>query len=581
MPQDRPIIEAKESNVRDLLKNKFYKIPIYQRPFSWGENNFRELVDDIMDAIEGEQPNYFLGSLILKEESDGLTYEIVDGQQRLTSLVVLFAVLRDNFDRGLHKWVMEEGDEYAGIPSRERIKVWDDLREFFSEYIYTPGGTKRFLEDFEAGRIPLSDKDSPVYHLYEAIKTFEEFARDIDPNTARRFLNYLFTSVYFVRIVTTDRSSAFRLFNVINTRGLPLSAADVLKSMNLEPIPEDRRERYFRMWRDLEEDIGREKLEILLNWIRTIYAEEKAKRNLVDEFESLFKSGYIRRGEEFFKVVIKYGEIYRDKVLDPELSGVNAYQMIKYTTLMDLMNRFLPFSEWVAPLMFFHKKFRDDESLYTFAFKLEKKLFVEWCADFTATERVTSAVNLIRLIKTANSPDDVFNTMFSDTGDFRRGRKGRVIGFENPEEVKAILLSKLNDPQFYSLKGGKLARYLLLRVDMELQEENFPGYANIGTITVEHILPRTLSEEWLEFFSEDDAKAIVNKLGNLALLNRRKNSRASNYGFKKKLERYFDVTRTPFAITAMLRDYPVWNKHSFERRHSELLKRALDLYLPV
>lgn len=579
MPHERPIIEAKEVNVRDLLMNRFFEIPLYQRPFSWNEDNFQELVEDIKDAIDSGEENYFLGTILLRTKEDGITYEIVDGQQRLTSLIILLGVFRDYLNnQRLQRWLIEEGDEYARIPTRERIIVWNDLKEIFSEYVYKNGGTIKFIEDFEAGRIKYPDKDSPVYHLYEAIRCFRDFVEGLDD--IQSFLEYLFTKVYFVRIITDDRSSAFRLFNVLNTRGLPLSAADVLKSMNLEHVPDEKREDYFKKWRDLEEDIGRERLESLISYVRSIYAEEKAKRELVEEFEALFKKGQIQRGTEFFDVIFKYGSIYKEKILDPQLNSLNAEERVRYQTLMDLMNRFLSFSDWIPPLMLFYKRFRDEHALYQFAFQLERKFFVEWCADFTATERLTSSINLIKLIKKANTPEDVLNKMFEYSEEIKRGRERRKIDFNDRETIKNILLSKLDDPQFYSLKGGKMARYVLLRLDMEMQEEHFAGYANIGTITVEHILPRSPRGEWLNIFSKEDVEKIVNKLGNLALLNKRRNSRASNYDFKKKKEKYFEVKRNPFAITAMLMEYDTWNKNAFEKRHKELLNLAFKIYIP-
>ncbi len=585
MSQEKSRIEAKERNIRDILLNRFFEIPIYQRPFSWNDENFQALVDDIRDAMESGEENYFLGTIILKRGADGITHEIIDGQQRLTSLLILLAVFRDYIDdpkikEDIKIYLIERGSEIGGIPTRERIRVWKDLETIFEKYIYEDEGTVRFIEDFNSKRITCPDKESPIYHLYEAIKTFRDFAEKLNEKDLRKFLNYLLTKVYLVRIITDSRSSAFRLFNVLNTRGLPLSAADVLKSMNLEFVPEDRREEYFRKWRDIEEDIGRDRLESIISYIRTIYAEEKAKRELVDEFEMLFKNNKIQKGAEFFDTVLEYGRIYKNKILDPQLNSLNPQEKVSYQTLMDLMNRFLPFSEWVPPLMLFYKKFKDEHALYEFAFRLERKFFIEWCADFTATERLTSSINLIKLIKELKKPEDVIVSMFEYSEEIRRGRKRRKIDFTDRYALRNILLSKLNDPQFYSLKGGKMAKYVLLRLDMEMQEEHFPGYANISTITVEHILPRSPQGEWLRIFSEEDINEIVNKLGNLALLNKRRNSRASNYDFKKKKEKYFEVKRNPFAITAMLEEYDKWDKDSFEKRHKKLLDLALKIYIP-
>ncbi len=577
------ILEAKEVNIRDLLRDKFFEIPIYQRPLSWAEDNFQKLVEDIKDAIDSGEENYFLGAIILSKDNttDNITYKIVDGQQRLTSLIILLAVFRDYLNESkLQKWLMDEGDEYAGIPARERIKVWEDLQGIFSKYIYKHGGTIQFLKDFEAKKISYPDKDSPTYHLYEAIRCFRNFIEGLSEEDRKKFLKYLFEKVYIVRITTGSRSSAFRLFNILNTRGLPLSAADVLKSINLEKIPDDnKRNHYFEEWRKYEEDIGREKLEDVISYVRLIFKEEKAKKELVEEFEDLFRSNKIQQGIEFFDIILRYANFYKEKVLDPQLNTLSPYEMIRYKTLMDLMIRFLPFSDWIPPLLLFYEEFRDVRTLYEFAFQLERKVFIEWCADFTATERVTSSINLIRLIKKAKDPENVLSSMFRYPEEVRR-RGSRKINFMNYEDIKGILLSKLDDQHFYTLKGGKMAKYLLLRLDMEMQEEHFPGYANIPTITVEHILPRRPQGEWLSVFTKEDIDKIVNKLGNLTLLNKRRNSRASNYDFKKKKEKYFDVKRNPFAITAMLKEYNKWDMNSFKERHNKLLEKAFEIYLP-
>jgi len=146
MNETPSFIEAKETNIRDLLRNRFFEIPIYQRPLSWNQDNFQDFVEDIKDALESGETNYFLGTILLKGDKNSIFYEVVDGQQRLTSLMVLLAVFRDNLnDQQIQKWLVEEGDKYAGIPTRERIKVWKDLEEVFSEYVYKMGGTVRLI----------------------------------------------------------------------------------------------------------------------------------------------------------------------------------------------------------------------------------------------------------------------------------------------------------------------------------------------------------------------------------------------------------------------------------------------------
>ena len=98
---------------------------------------------------------------------------------------------------------------------------------------------------------------------------------------------------------------------------------------------------------------------------------------------------------------------------------------------------------------------------------------------FTASERITSSVNVIRLIENSGDPWEAIRHLPTYKEEVKRGRESRAIDFRNRELIEKVLTEKLEDRQFYSLKGGKLARHVLLRIDMEMWDENFPGHSNI------------------------------------------------------------------------------------------------------
>jgi hypothetical protein len=157
-----------------------------------------------------------------------------------------------------------------------------------------------------------------------------------------------------------------------------------------------------------------------------------------------------------------------------------------------------------------------------------------------------------------------------------------MLDFENKTNIQSILLDKLNDIQFYSIYGGKLAKYILLRLDMQYWElENFTGYP--GTITVEHILPQNPSKdsEWLRIFTEEERVQWTNRLGNLVLLSGRKNSQAQNYKFKDKKDIYFKGKSTPFRITQLLNknEKNQWNLGELTNRHQLLIDDTKNLFL--
>ena len=525
------IIEAKEVPLATLFSEEFiFEIPIFQRPLSWDKDNFEQLIEDIKDSLSLEE-GHFLGSIILQHKQGNL-YDLIDGQQRMAALTILFAVIRDitknpELRDTIQSYIYQRKDPYKGLPEAMRVTPWEDLKDMFRQYVYTPGGTKKFLEDFRNRCISYKDTDDPVYHLFEAINTFTSKLGEIDLES---LVKHMLRNIYVVCIKTRNLATAYRLFNILNTRGLPLSPSDLLKSENLGAIEdEEERKKYAVIWREIENEIGREELTNVISYIRMIKGKEKAKLGIYEEYQKLFKDKLLERGVKFIKYVKEIADIYNQKVLNPEIRLKNKENENRYKNIVDLMREFLPFSDWIPPLIAFYYKFKSDEELVDFLLKLEKKSVTEWIAGFTATERITASGKLIELIEKCSSAREVMDKMlkppiytFSE------------YGYKNEEE---LLRNKLNDVGFYRLRGGNLAKYILLRIDMEEWElENFPGYRDIREITVEHILPQNPAEnsEWVKIFTKDQRDEWTNKLGNLVLLSGRKNSRAQNYDFQKE-----------------------------------------------
>ena len=574
-------------------KNYLFVIPKFQRPFSWVSDNFERLFLDIYESMKNTQESeggYFLGSMVLWNERENV-YNVIDGQQRLASLTILLAVIRDSlqdekFRRILHEAIFQEEDPVRRIPEVERLKPWDELLEKFRKYVYTENGTKTFLEDFRGGRIQYKDEDDPVYRMKEAIETYYRLIEEVVPEDMReeeleKFVQYLFNNVYVVVIKTASFGSAIRLFNVLNTRGMPLSSIDIVKAINLEAISDTAmRDMHADKWIDLEGELGREEFESLLSYVRMIYAKEKARKALHEEYDKLYSSGTLKKGEAFFNLIYEYADIYKSKVIAPEVTIRYESKANRYKVLAHIMRRYLPFSEWIPPLLAFYKKFYNDELLVDFLEKLEKKAVIEWMAGFTSTERVTSFSRIIRLVEESNDPENVINRMLTYKPPEARER-GRVIDYNKPKELEEILNSTLDRRDFYKLKGGKLSKYVLLRLDMELWdlEGVVPQYS--GVITVEHILPRNPSpdSEWVRKFDEKTRDEWVDMLGNLVLLSGSKNSKAANYDFRKKKKVYFSKKWTHFRLTQELQKYDDWNIKTLKERHRELINRVKNIYL--
>jgi uncharacterized protein with ParB-like and HNH nuclease domain len=590
---DSPI-KAEQIKLSELFTRFTFIIPKFQRPFSWTAENFEKLFTDIYDAMKDRQEAYFLGSMVfwLDKEHKGNIYQVIDGQQRLASLTILFAVLRDRIDdegykNELQTLIFQEGKRLLKIPSKERLTVWDDLREYFEKYVYSKDGTKKFLEDLNNNRISINNENDPIYHLKEAIEIYHKLIDDYIPSEKEiiKFAEYILENVYVVSIRTSSLGSAIRLFNVLNTRGLPLSPVDIIKARNLEAIGDvEEREKHADKWIEIESDIGREELENLLSFIRFIYAKEKARTSLSEEYERLHKKNIIPRGLEFIKLLKEYSNIYREKFLYPEVrlqSSQNVERLSRYPVLIDMLRAYYPVKEWIAVLLYFYKRFPNDVSYIEFFEKLERKLIIDWLADLTNTEIITRLSWILRLIEEAQSLDEILSKMYNY---IPRGTKvkGRVINYKDRTEVSKIIETALDRRDFARWKGGKLAKYMLLRIDMELQplEEQRPEY-NLSSITLEHILPRNPppDSEWVMKFDEITRYEWTDRLGNLVLISGRKNTKASNYNFKRKKEEYLGRRAKTLVITQEVLKYDDWTPETLKQRHKLLIQRVKDIYL--
>lgn len=163
-----------------------------------------------------------------------------------------------------------------------RITPWEDLQEMFENYIYDLNGTNKFMTDFDKKIIKYKDSQDPHYHLYVAISIFKEKLKDKlkESKDLESFVKHLLNEVYLVYIKTTSFTSVYRLFNVLNTRGLPLNTSDLLKSENIGEIEsKSMRLKYAEDWRQIENNLGRE-----IRKFNSIHKDYTNKRESQNEY---------------------------------------------------------------------------------------------------------------------------------------------------------------------------------------------------------------------------------------------------------------------------------------------------------
>jgi uncharacterized protein with ParB-like and HNH nuclease domain len=223
---------AQEQPIQKLFSDDYvFRIPDYQRPYAWTPEQARELIDDLLGFIEvnpgpvSGMPTYFLGSIVLIK-ADLPSADVVDGQQRLTTLTLLLAAIRANVETKLRgnitRRLYEEGDELTGTADRFRLTLRERDSEFFQRYVQRDNGFGDLLKLETA----LSDSQK---NLRDNARLFQTRLAVLTDSRRIELASFILQRCYIVVVASSDETSAFRIFAVLNSRGLDLTATDILK----------------------------------------------------------------------------------------------------------------------------------------------------------------------------------------------------------------------------------------------------------------------------------------------------------------------------------------------------------------
>ena len=190
-------MEAAECTISQILTEQIrYEIPAYQRPYSWEKGNVEQLLDDVWEAFEANDEEYFIGSLITIERDKGRLYDVVDGQQRLTTLNLIFSRLRDGVDEPakseLGRRVLPR-NALTGEEETPRLTLRQRDQNFFRRYVLA-GETVPEAVRKEVAK----EQDAPKQRIIENLEAIDSFIAQHDQKTLKLFANYLLSRVYVV-----------------------------------------------------------------------------------------------------------------------------------------------------------------------------------------------------------------------------------------------------------------------------------------------------------------------------------------------------------------------------------------------
>ena len=310
-------IKCSKKRIREVFAVR-YRVPDYQRPYVWESEQVDALLNDTLEAFQ-EKPDssFFLGSTVLKTVSER-EFEILDGQQRLTTLFLIFAVIRDISDNNkliekCRQAVFQEKDDFDKKPESLRIifDIRDDVKNFVEEHI-KPNKSTKDLKAFEK-IIAKKNNDVSVRNMSAAVIVARKCLSKLSSDDLSGYFKFLWNNVVIVCISTEEFEDALQLFTVLNNRGLKLRNSDILKAINLRIVknPEDK-DRYSRNWQGMENYFG-DRIDEFLSYVYTILVGQKSKGTLLKGFENhIYKNKLLEKGSVTFNCIHSMFKSYVD-----------------------------------------------------------------------------------------------------------------------------------------------------------------------------------------------------------------------------------------------------------------------------
>ena len=601
-------IENHKYSIEEAFRECFYIVPDYQREYVWTDKEVHQLLEDIGEQIDaGTTREYFIGTVLVSPTEQKNHYEVIDGQQRLTTFFLLLCALKHLFQgepqrqmiAGLisTSYVDSDGEVRTNLKLEPRYECAGEVMAKLVELDSDPQAVRAGIQ--AAGIASFGSLEN----LVNAYSTLYRYLKDNydDAPKLKKYWGYLANNVVFIQI-STDVSSALKIFETINERGVGLNPMDLLKNLLFTQVKQAQFTQLKDEWKKITKPLekGKEKpLRFLRYFLMANYAIKNERGDAVvreDEIYDWFIAkdnaalcDYAGKPFEFVRKVIRNVEHYlafangQGNDGKPSLAMDNLKRLtggafsLHYVLLLAAANFPKPlFDHFVAQLESF---------LFYYIFtktptKDLERSFSQWADELRAIAETTDSVKQkVQL-----------NAFVAER--FEKNMAGK--SQELADALKRFTL--------YSMQQYR-TRYLLARltqhVEMAFSGLKVPGSLEPFTnLEIEHILPNKPEDDLRAKWTTDNPGMVYddykNRLGNLTLLEKPINIVAGNDFYTDKQAEYSKsgnyLTRSLVALTdvghntsisrinAKLESFPSWNAAAIEKRHTMLIALAQDVW---
>nr|WP_305877486.1 DUF262 domain-containing protein [Helicobacter pylori] len=587
-------IKGEACQLKGILATEFdsyYQIPIYQRPYQWTEENCKKLLDDLLSSYECyKESDYFCGSLVLiaigtDSATNAKTYDVVDGQQRLSTFILLAKVLATLYnnevlnDKTSRNFLEKSLGDTDG-EKRKRLTfntIGLNAKDDFQ-------GALDFFDNLDASKGKNSKGNNPSKSKNNYLKNaicLRNYLEKKEIENINDFIGWLYFKVVFIKTTCSNISMALRIFSVLNARGLPLHAIDVFKVELLKKLAKEKdQEEFVSRWNALRQKCSeneskfpkrkenkREKdaAEILFSWYLTylnpVTSGKNMEERLADQFERINKLPleYLKGIEDFYNA---YGEVLGMQDWHAHLLSYLASDFWHIILCTSILHHY------------------SDQEIETLKELLVKFYYQNWVAEQKEPKKQTNC-NIIKALKEKQSVENIASI---------------VKKYFKDENTTQRFKENLQDDHLYEKhkKASKNSwlRPILILVEYFMSDNAHPAYIKMDDdLHVERILPQNPdpSSQWVKDFSEEERGLYTHSLANLTLLGGKKNTKALsqvlNQDFKEKKEIYMGKTialdnKKTFRVMTcydMTKNdvchYTEWTPKSLEKRKEELIQK--------
>ena len=572
-------MQAHNNRIQDFLglAKTVFVVPVYQRNYDWKDEQCQKLFDDILNVVKTNQ-EHFLGTICYKMY-DSRERAVIDGQQRITSITLLLKAICD--------FVHDED-------------IRSDIKD---TYIFNKG--VGIDSNFMKTKLHLNKKDDAVYHiLLDNNKDTVDDCLTVSQKSSRIYLNYkLFLQLLenfennvgssekivealdkltFIEL-EIQQENPQEIFESLNSTGLDLTKVDLLRNYFLMQFPhKEQTKLYEDYWSKIEDAIGVERMEqffvdflvfkrrsdaITLNGKRNHINENRLYDAFKDYYKNLPCDSDLEKTIKCFKDLKNLAYLYKNLVFSDDINlQIESPIRVKLYYLLNI-NESTKARSLLLYIFYLHNKGSIDDNMLneiidaisslTFRARICKKQGIN-------RQFAGNVMQRLDTVKDYSSFMDAFwQALTSGKGSY---------AFPTDAEFIDVLMNK----DLYQALRSKGTKYLLYMLELNSKyPKGLPPFDN-DTITIEHIMPQTLSPWWQNYLSaetKESYESLLHRLGNLTLTNY--NQTMSNKNFEEKKGIY---KNSNFFYARQITYYDKWQIEEINDRTQKLANEALKIW---